>query len=638
MIARKVSGQEASGSYTLRQRFGDRGVQRLMGEIAAPSKGGAQSRSPAIQAKLTVSQPGDVHEREADRVASEVMRMPDSGVRESSAVSSSANSVVQRMCTKCDDELEKKTIAPVQRKEQTGDVPPVTPSVAANIQSLRGGGRALPASTRAFFEPRFEADFSAVRVHTDERANATAKSIGAKAFTHGRDIAFASGQYSPASSEGQHLLAHELTHTIQQAATAPYVALSPDRKPGTGSSKFDGALLGVDRNGRQILVNRELGGTQGYDHRLQAVAVARLAQAEPSAVALGHNGKWHAFETIGGIVAADASAKDPRASIKPVGAHFKDVELLPTRLLIAQARQKVDELKAKVVRIGKLQLEWRTNPEYRKAVKGSDRPIPEALEEARVLTVQELNKANQTAAALILGVPESEVLSITSLSGRVAGKINIIPPQGKGVPGGGHNPLGGDIRFEEGRLSAIHFDLSEFDDPVRAQMTLFHEAQHLHDWELAQYWIKTYRAETGALFIKSAQDAFKKWLEDQVKRKRLTEADRELVIMEIGDANAYTEARANVRTFLAALQAGAPAVATKALVGYARALKPGGQYASPADKPNESRVQVALVEELRTAYQQMPTQMKQQYNAAVSAAITENPGAWISELNFSKNR
>src|SRR5262249_18046500 len=152
MVARKVSGQEASRSYTLRQRFGNRGVQRLMSEIIGHSKGSAQTRSPAIQAKLTVSQPRDVHEQEADRVANEVMRMLDSVVKETPAVSSAIPGV-QRMCTECDDEQKHNAIPQVQRKEQTAGTPPLTSPVAANIQNLRGGGRALPAETRAFFEP-----------------------------------------------------------------------------------------------------------------------------------------------------------------------------------------------------------------------------------------------------------------------------------------------------------------------------------------------------------------------------------------------------------------------------------------------------------------------------------------------------
>jgi outer membrane protein OmpA-like peptidoglycan-associated protein len=202
------------GAGSLRQRLGNYGVGQLMNEISRSSN---RSGSPTIQAKLTISEPGEAHEQEADRVANEVMRMADSSAGAVPAVSSAGTIPdAQRKCTECDEEAKKKGSATVQRKEQTAGVPPVGSSVAANIQSLRGGGRPLPETTRAFFEPRFGADFSGVRVHSDERANAAARSIDAKAFTHGSAIAFASGQYSPGSREGQHLLAHELTHVVQQ--------------------------------------------------------------------------------------------------------------------------------------------------------------------------------------------------------------------------------------------------------------------------------------------------------------------------------------------------------------------------------------------------------------------------------------
>ena len=120
------------------------------------------------------------------------------------------------MCAECEEEQKHKAIPQVQRKAQAADTPPLTSPMAANIQNLRGGGSALLAGTRAFFEPRFGVDFSQVRLHTDTRAADTAKSINAKAFTVGRDIAFGAGQYVPQSPEGKRLLAHELTHVVQQ--------------------------------------------------------------------------------------------------------------------------------------------------------------------------------------------------------------------------------------------------------------------------------------------------------------------------------------------------------------------------------------------------------------------------------------
>jgi peptidoglycan hydrolase-like protein with peptidoglycan-binding domain len=171
-----------------------------------------------IQAKLNLRKPGDALEREADRVAKAVMRMPQPTVRETPAASLPASlPEVQRSCADCEEGFARTSETPVRRKEQAAATPLVTPAVATNIRALRRGGEALPDATRAFFEPRFGADFSGVRVHTGMQADEAATAIGAKAFTMGNDISFAKGQYSPQSGEGRELLAHELTHTIQQA-------------------------------------------------------------------------------------------------------------------------------------------------------------------------------------------------------------------------------------------------------------------------------------------------------------------------------------------------------------------------------------------------------------------------------------
>jgi Domain of unknown function (DUF4157) len=89
--------------------------------------------------------------------------------------------------------------------------------VSSRIQSKLGGGQNLDAGARDFLEPRFGYSFENVRIHADGEADALSKDLGARAFTTGQDIFFRSGEYQPASSGGQQLLAHELTHTIQQA-------------------------------------------------------------------------------------------------------------------------------------------------------------------------------------------------------------------------------------------------------------------------------------------------------------------------------------------------------------------------------------------------------------------------------------
>lgn len=105
---------------------------------------------------------------------------------------------------------------PIQTKSNINTAPQVTAGIAHDINSLKGTGKPLTASERAFFEPRFGVDFGNVRVHTNERAARTAQHINARAFTLGHDIVFGAGQYSPASYSGKSLLAHELTHVVQQ--------------------------------------------------------------------------------------------------------------------------------------------------------------------------------------------------------------------------------------------------------------------------------------------------------------------------------------------------------------------------------------------------------------------------------------
>jgi hypothetical protein len=106
----------------------------------------------------------------------------------------------------------------LQIKKMESTTPELTDDLKSQIPAIRGGGQPLPKSERGFFEPRFGADFSGVRVHSDSKANQLARSINAKAFTIGQDVVFGSGQYSPGSRMGRSLLAHEMTHVVQQSS------------------------------------------------------------------------------------------------------------------------------------------------------------------------------------------------------------------------------------------------------------------------------------------------------------------------------------------------------------------------------------------------------------------------------------
>ena len=117
-------------------------------------------------------------------------------------------------CTKCAKEDSRQNLLRKSTSDRdVGGVPPIVHDV------LRSPGQPLDRETLAFFEPRFGHDFSRVRVHADERAGNSARDVNARAYTVGRNIAFGFGEYTPDSSEGKRLPAHELTHVVQQGAS-----------------------------------------------------------------------------------------------------------------------------------------------------------------------------------------------------------------------------------------------------------------------------------------------------------------------------------------------------------------------------------------------------------------------------------
>jgi hypothetical protein len=228
-----------------------------------------------VQPKLKIGAANDKYEQEADRVAAQVMRMPDPQLSSSDDNPSLANNTmpgngtIQRACASCSTEYktaeaEKRPVEPenlcpkcqsqkqgliqakrftplnqrqedfpdlkeedkelIQTKMSGGSAPEATAVISTGIQSLQGSGRPLSGSERSFFEPRFGVDFSSVRLHNDTRAANTARSINARAFTFGDNVVFGAGEYFSEGASGKKLLAHELTHVIQQnQATVPMV-------------------------------------------------------------------------------------------------------------------------------------------------------------------------------------------------------------------------------------------------------------------------------------------------------------------------------------------------------------------------------------------------------------------------------
>ncbi|MCP4130218.1 MAG: DUF4157 domain-containing protein [bacterium] len=149
-----------------------------------------------IQPKLMMGGASDSFEREADGIAESVVNMPEGNLQNNKAVSVPAPSV---------------------SSVQTADsYTPVSPETESRIYSMKGAGNSLSQPIRDYYEQRFGKDFASVRVHINRRAEELNRSINARAFTVGKNIFFGKDEYNPGSKEGKKLIAHELSHVLQQ--------------------------------------------------------------------------------------------------------------------------------------------------------------------------------------------------------------------------------------------------------------------------------------------------------------------------------------------------------------------------------------------------------------------------------------
>jgi hypothetical protein len=215
LAAAQSNERRANLAIHLQQTYGNRYVQRLLNSMA-------------VQAKLTVNAPNDIYEQEADSIADTVtMALATQAQRQEEEEEEEeeepvqAKSFLQRQVEEEEEEeeeeLQAKAADYVQRTTANA-VPEISSEMESEINAARGGGQPLAEETRQPMEQAFGTDFSGVRVHTDESADTLNQSLQAEAFTRGQDIFFKSGAYNPESTKGQKLLAHELTHTIQQDA------------------------------------------------------------------------------------------------------------------------------------------------------------------------------------------------------------------------------------------------------------------------------------------------------------------------------------------------------------------------------------------------------------------------------------
>jgi Domain of unknown function (DUF4157) len=183
------------------------------------------SNNNILQAKLKVSQPGDIFEQEADRIAEKVMSMPSIFFSYSAAQPAEKTTEgkgIDKKCAACETKGQKEEKIEISRKSSYASNLEASDQATSEINSMIsggiGGGTPLDSNTKEFMESRFVGyDLSNVRIHTDALAAKSAKSVNALAFTIGNHITFGEEQYRPNTMEGKRLLAHELTHVIQQS-------------------------------------------------------------------------------------------------------------------------------------------------------------------------------------------------------------------------------------------------------------------------------------------------------------------------------------------------------------------------------------------------------------------------------------
>ena len=215
-----------------------------------------------LQAKLAIGPPADAFEQEADRVADHVMRTPAQQLQRACACANT--------CSNCQTkhlQMARAKDSSEREADRTADQAP------DNLLQELGSSQPLDPDTRAFFEPRFGHDFSHIRIHADGQAGQAAQSVSARAFTVGSDIVFGHRQYAPDTSTGRTLLAHELTHTIQQDGRRQVIARDeePDAPilPSGKTVKFvdlkDGDLV-ADPTGRKHGIRIQRSGDDLYYH------------------------------------------------------------------------------------------------------------------------------------------------------------------------------------------------------------------------------------------------------------------------------------------------------------------------------------------------------------------------------------
>ncbi len=283
--------QQRENLAAMQNAYGNQAVLRMRQEESQRSS--RQDSLTFIQPKLNLSKPGDKYEQEADQVAERVMQISDSQVsltplKQSLAIESLPKSYGQRLDRQvmADEDVEKTMFNDVDSEQSEEDIEPdetgmpkrengssdLTPAEVSSVDIPREGGSPLTKEVRNFMEPRFDYDFGKVNIHTNTASVQSAQQLNARAYTVGENIYFNQGQYTPDSNEGRKLLAHELTHVIQQ---------SNSRSSSRKTLQKKGCSAGSCPQGKQKKVIRDdcaASEPTDKDHFIKSLTVALSSQ------------------------------------------------------------------------------------------------------------------------------------------------------------------------------------------------------------------------------------------------------------------------------------------------------------------------------------------------------------------------
>lgn len=259
---------------------------------------GEQTASPPM---LTIGKPDDSFEQEADQVA-DIIAEESTSTADYSLPKSQITPQVQRQCEECKieapqgeeaaEEEEEEEVEPtkIDRKKEGNSDNNTTNATLRNLESKlkasKGGGQPLPDATRQMMENRFGVNFGKVRIHAGDEASWMNRSIQAKAFTHGNDIYYNQGKYTPHTQDGQWLLAHELAHVIQQTgANTKNPTIRRSAEPKIGNWAHFRIQEKLRKRDSKLITEAPIPGGTRIEMKHNVVGFADLYKAENNTIA-----------------------------------------------------------------------------------------------------------------------------------------------------------------------------------------------------------------------------------------------------------------------------------------------------------------------------------------------------------------